>query len=346
MTTKTSPKNENRVIIWAVDPSQNPDDAKNLVREMKKWAEALRCHIQPVTLISSAAMNIPFELSFTWKELLETQTRKSLQKYIKSARISGTREPEILFTSAFSNRKLAMELADYAEKKKALMVFANTRAKKTRSPIRLGGFAETLAASCRVPLLLMNPLATPTSKTSSILFPTDFRYESKAALELLQPMARALHSRLILFNQVENPALESLQAGATWISPTALIEEELGEVEEIRLRKAENYARLIRKEGLEVGIIVRRQKLDLADEILDVSKKNKADLIALSSHSGRFSQFLLGGVARDLLLQAKQPVLIFYRPLQAKHRADLVEKTKTARALSDRSVEITQVQRH
>lgn len=49
-------------------------------------------------------------------------------------------------------------------------------------------------------------------------------------------------------------------------------------------------------------------------EIIEMAKNKKVGLIALASQRGSLGQIILGSVAQDVLLQAKCPIIIFYRP--------------------------------
>ena len=110
-----SSTNKQNKIIWAVDPTQNPADARNLIKEMKAWAKHLNCSIQPVSIFSNRALNFPVELAFPWKERFEEVAQKSLNRYFKKANIKDFLPPEKIFIPSSSTRKMAAELAKYAE---------------------------------------------------------------------------------------------------------------------------------------------------------------------------------------------------------------------------------------
>ena len=301
-------------IIWAVDPTQKPDEALNLVIELKYWAKRLECEIQPVSVFSNTALNFPLELAFPWKERFESAAKKSLSIYMKKIRTNGFLPAEIIFSSAISTRKLASELVQYAEKERALLIFANTRAKKSWNPFRIGSFAETLLAISKIPVLVFTPTSRPSIKKPNILLPTDFSRESKAALLQIEPWAKALDASIQIYSQVEIPDLYATSENYTWQGQTLDIEAIIKRTEKRRMKKAKEWSNYLNMKNITCSWLIKKQEKFLSTEILDLAKKNKSNLIVLTSRSGPISQALLGSVARDVLLQAKCPVLVFHQP--------------------------------
>ncbi len=320
-------KNNKNIIIWAVDPTHEPDRALNIIKELKVLAKHLNCEVQPVTIISKATLNLPIDMNFPWKDRIQVIAQKSVTRYIKKTGAKGFLPPELVFASALSNRKMAIELANYAESKKAQLICANTHAKKTLNPFRMGGFAETLAATSRVPVLLLNDKSLASTQIPTILFATDFSRDSKIALTELQTLAKTFKSKILIYNQVEMPDI--YQSDFTNVGRTQVLNMEsiTTDLEKSRLKKGMALSELLRKEKIDHKLLIQRQQKYLSDDILDVAKKNKVSLIAVATRSGPIAQALLGSVARDILLQAKCPVLVFYRP-KASRKSSAVLKQK------------------
>ena len=315
-------------IIWSIDPTQDPAEAKNAIKELKTWAKYLDCDVQPVSIFSKSILNFPMEMPFPWKDRLREVAQKAVTRYLKTTRVKGFLPPELVFVSTLSSRKMASEMAKYAENKKAQLIFANTRAKKTWNPFRMGGFSETLVATSRVPVLLLNPSSLPSTKLPSILFPTDFSRDSKIALARLEPWAKAFGSKILLYNQVETLNFYPSEFNEIAQTQAVNMESMISDVEKSRLRKGAEWSNLLQKQNIKSSLLVLRQRKHLAVDILEVAKKNKATLIAIASRSGPVAQALLGSVSRDILLQAKCPVLIFYRPKASrKHVIESKQKT-------------------
>ncbi len=301
-------------IIWALDPTRKPEDSIALVKQMKFWKKHLDCNVRPVSIFYKSIFNWPSELAFPEKEVLQMAAQKSVEQHIKKARATDFLPPEILFAPTLSTRKMASELAQYAKQKRAILIFANTRARKGWNPFRLGGFAETLITSAKVPVVLLNSKTRSSEKISRILMPTDFTSESKNALLNLEPWAKNLNAKVTLYNQVESLNIYSAEPYQGWGPGTYSVKPAMKATEEMRNLKAQIWLRRLQKKDIESSAIIEWEKKDLATSIVNVAKKNKVDLIALSSHRGAVSQSLLGSVARDVLVQSHCPVLVFYRP--------------------------------
>lgn len=314
MKNSTTEQKTKRKIFWAIDPTQNPSEAKNIIKELKIWSKRLDCDVQPVAVISKFILNLPIEIVIPWNEDFVDSIYKAANKYLKKSGATEFLPPEIIFAKTSSHRRMASFLAKYAEKKNAYMIFANTRAKKTWNPLRLGGFAETLVVSSKVPVLLLNSLAQPSATIPSILFPTDFSNDSKNALMSLQPLAEAFKSKVILYHQVGNPNYYVSEFEGPWQGRPVVVESMLKDMETSRTKDAKDLAELLKQQNVRSSILVQRGRKNVSADIVEIAKKNNVNLIALASSSGPVTQAILGSVSRDVLLQAHCPVLIFHRP--------------------------------
>ncbi len=292
-------------LIWAVNPTKNPTDAKALVKEMKIWAKKLDCEIQPVAVFSKLNIGFPPQLNLSWEKSFEELAKATLKNYIKKLGSTSFLEPQAIFAVTLSNRKMAFELASYAKKSQAKIIFANTRIKKTANPIRLGGFAETLISLSEVPVLLMNPSVESNTKKKSILFPTDLSVESEQALTSIKPWVTALQANLILFNQVEFPDFYANDFGAA-----TQINEIMKEAESARKENLQKVQKRLQADHIKSEVVVAKSHKYLGAQIIEVARKNKVELIVVTNHAGPLYQAVLGSVSRDVLVQAKCPVLI------------------------------------
>lgn len=320
-------------IIWAVNPEQDPKQSIEIVKELKVWAKNLDCEVQPVAVFSKLYVNLPANLNTLWKSSFEDFAQANVKNYLKKLPTKGFLSPELLFVPTFSSRQMAKEMAKYAEKNNALMLFANTRAKKTWNPFNLGGFAETLIATSKVPVLLLNPKAKSQPEKKSMLFPVDFTHDSNIALARIEPWVEAFNSQLLIYNQVETS-----QFYATEYSILPELESFIKTEVVNRNKKMQAWAKHLEKQNIKSKVIVHRQQDYLANEILAIAKKSKVQLIVLTSNSGPYYQAILGSVPRDVLLQASCPVLFFHRPEVNKKRT-----TNTIKANQNESIDLNRI---
>lgn len=304
-------------IIWAFDPTQDPLAAKNIIKELETWSRHLQCEVQPLTIFSSDAFLYPLEITWPRNRGFQKHVQDISTQYLESAG-SPFLPPLTLYASALSTRSLAVQMARYIDKKGVLMIFANTKAKKITGSFRLGGFAETLAASSKVPVLLLNRNAAASKKIPSVLFPTDFKQESKHNLQSLQILIQAFQSRLFLFNQIETQHVFPWEFDAKRQTVTQAKASRTRRVEALRLKKMHEWSKEIALTGVECIPLLKKQKNYLATEILEAARKNKVNLIALSTYHGPIAQAIMGSTARDVLLEAECPVLIFHHEAASK----------------------------
>lgn len=303
-------------IVWAVDPTQKMSDYENIITELKTWAMRLDAEVQPVSVFSESIFVFPADILPPWNDDFEDYTQRSLSTQFEKAPTDSFLTPQALFVTHLSRRGMARELGAYAEKKGADLIFTATRNANSWNPFRLGGFAETLLATSKVPVLLMSlkTLANANASIESVLFPTDFEAESLNALQLLEPVLKAFKSKLVLFNQIEAYDMTSPYIG--WGLPMPAQASIEDGIEKTRTKESSIWIENLKAKGIEATAMVQRQRQSLSEEILKMARQKKVGLIAMASHSEPLTQVLLGSVARDVLAKAKCPVLIFHRPKQ------------------------------
>ncbi len=328
-------KQINNKVIWAVDPMQNPSEARRMIAEIKLWTKNLNFVVQPVSVISNRALNLPVEFGFPMTERLEEIGRHSVKRYFKKISFKNSLPPVTLTVAYKSKRKMAAELVRFAERENAKLIFATSRSKSAWFSLGLGGFAETLIAISPIPILITPPVSQQSRKVHSILFPTDFSDESRQALGFLSPLAKALGAKVVLFNQVETPAVYASELSLDIAAQSATFQTMLEGIEQSRRKKAQKFSDFLFEQDIENQIIVKNQKRSLSFDALEAAQKNKVELIALYSRSGPFTQSTIGSLGRDLLNVANCPILIFNKSAFKKsaHKDNFFKKRGTASAV-------------
>ncbi|MCB0369222.1 MAG: universal stress protein [Bdellovibrionales bacterium] len=316
-------------IIWAIDPSHSPEDSKQIINELKIWSHHLSCEIQPVSVFSLVSSVLTLNIDLSWNENYQLFAQNLMTQFLKDIEIKNLLKPKLLFVKTLSTRRLAKELAIYAEKSKATLIVAHTKNRKTTNPFRIGSFSETLMATAKVPVLLLNQKTKSSNKIPTILFPTDFSLKSKNALKNLIPFAKTFNSSILLYNQIEFPNLYmsdfSEIRNANSLNFNALMDE----AEKMRQNKARKWQNFLKKEKISSKVITKRQIKYLANEIIEIAEENKVNLIAIGTNSGPMIQSLLGSVTKDILSEASCPVLIFHKPKVIRKHKPLDKTDKT-----------------
>lgn len=300
-------------IIWAVDISHDPTYYRNIVKELNIWAKKVNGLIYPVSVVSASLYNLGLPTEYPWQNNYKKSLLLLFQNYLKKAHASKFKSPQVIMSPSFSNRHMAQELIQYAIKENASYIFAHTRMRSRWNPLRLGGFAETLAANSPIPVLLMNLKTKPASRMRSVLFPTDLSSISHESLQQLLPVVDAFNPKLILYNQIEEipmnlPLTASLSA--VQLSELETIRKEL---EKERDLKIQDWVKQLQDQGVNSSFKIQRQKTFLGKDILTMAHENKADLIVLTNDTGIFPQTALSSTIKDIIMHCTCPVLIYSR---------------------------------
>jgi nucleotide-binding universal stress UspA family protein len=204
-------------------------------------------------------------------------------------------------------------LADEAE---AELIVLTTHGRGAWQRAWLGSVADQLLRNARRPLLLIRDgdeargLFGGDDSPRHVLVPLDGSRASETALEALPGLLGGEGSRVTLVSVLQRPF-----PLATTYLPHAVTDERL--LEE-RKKRMEAYMSEVRARLAKDGLALDTRVLtadDAARALLDFTKSEKVDLIALSTRGrGGVSRFFLGSVADKLVRGAAVPVLAVRRP--------------------------------
>lgn len=199
----------------------------------------------------------------------------------------------------------AAAISGAAARDRVEMIAMASHGRSGFSRLLLGSVAEVVVRSARVPVLLIrSQSAWKPWGTRKIVVPLD---GSEAAERVLPVVERLVRPRglLVVLMKVIDP-----------LSPTALSETSIRADELMALRRedAERYlakvAESLRARGLRVERAVAVGRA--AETIAAVAGRERADLIAMATHSrSGLSRLLLGSVAAKVLQRSPVPVLLF-----------------------------------
>jgi nucleotide-binding universal stress UspA family protein len=138
----------------------------------------------------------------------------------------------------------------------------------------------------------------------TILVPTDFSKEAKAAFDVACALARERRARLVVLH-VERPPVTAL-GGTAYVPPLPSEYDRESLLEELRR---------MRPPGADIAIEHRLEFGEPAPVILDVAAEVRVDLIVMGTH-GRSGvrRLLMGSVAEHVVRKAPCPVLTIRAP--------------------------------
>jgi nucleotide-binding universal stress UspA family protein len=212
---------------------------------------------------------------------------------------------------------IASSLLDHARLVEADLIIMTTHGRSPAQRLWLGSVADQLARSSFCPTLFLRaaevvPAARTEDPFQHILVPLDGSALAEGVLPVARALARAEAARITLLSvlipqPLAVPALSTANTAELVMTPIDPIEE---------LRSRREYLDLMAHGIEEPGVSLRTEVLldgsSPALAILDYAKRNRADLIALSTRGrGGVRRLLLGSVADKVLRAGEMPVLLF-----------------------------------
>ena len=149
-----------------------------------------------------------------------------------------------------------------------------------------------------------------------ILVPTDFSQHAENALRVAAQIAKENNSEILLLHMLELPHQEIDLVGGSSIP----------EIMFFKKRAFSNLEKLVNEDflkGIKISEIVQFEKA--FDGILEVSRKNKVNLIVMGSHgSSGFQELFIGSNTEKVVRTSEVPVLIIKNGMQEFKAGNLV----------------------
>jgi nucleotide-binding universal stress UspA family protein len=273
-------------VLVPVDGSEFGDRVLTQVRRvlLTKGARVFLVRVIPETGVSS----------------LEDEPVVHLQRLKAALERDGVHVETRLLTG-----ETASSILDLADDVKPSLIALSTHGRTGLKRWIRGSVAERLLHRSRFPLLLVNPFATGGSNELAfrrILVPLDGSLESSKILPFVHDLARTYESEVVLAHVLDFPP--DLAQG----EPLAVV---AAEAQASLRAEAETMLAHWRKTLGGVSVRLAVTWGSPAAELLDMAEREKADLVALTTHgrSGT-SRWLYGSVAELVLHHVHSPILV------------------------------------
>lgn len=278
-------------ILVPVDGSPLADQALTEVRRLllRQDAQLMLLRVLPPKPTGSRAAD--------W----ETENRKA-QEHIAGLVAQWSREGAKA-DSEFRLGNPADEILKFADTYGPSLIAMSTHGRQGLSRWIRGSVAERILERTAFPALMVNPAGLkrdaerPERRFRRILVPLDGSDVSASILPLVRDFARVHDSEVVLyFCAILMPSPAHLEMGRDFTAEEAL------PVLEPQRKKLEQAG---------VKVEVKTTMGYPPEEILDAAEREKADLVAMTTH-GRsgLSRWLYGSVAEKVLRQCRAPLLI------------------------------------
>lgn len=314
-------------VIWAVDAFESkPDAHAHVAGLLQSLAKREAIDLEAVYVLSPSQLNVPMELSGPWVAQYRPAAEAALDFVLKSNGLSGYSRSHVLVQNYSSNSEAVKALLAYANRNQVELLVSGTHARKGLERVLMGSFAETLIHHSDVPLIVVGPdgkptpvdqVQSPVSLFSTILFPTEFRQNSKRIFRMVTQFASEVGASILLFHSVPAPLDPIVQSGAyllggSWIPVSTYFSDE----GERSRRRAEAWADWAKNQGVSVDVTIYSQGGSVAEAVLETAAKKRVGMIALEAQTGPVASVLIGSVTRQILRLSSIPILILRQSMR------------------------------
>jgi nucleotide-binding universal stress UspA family protein len=160
--------------------------------------------------------------------------------------------------------------------------------------------------------MTVNPKTVVPEKIKTLLFPTDFSQHSKEIFESILAWAAKIGAQLILFHRFEG-ALPLGFYGEFGLGIDASVVRRFERDAKLSLQKhTQEWKKAAAEKGVKLRVISSEKFTEIADGVLDTAREHEVGAIILANHRGPLGQAFFGSAARNVLAQAKCPVLVIH----------------------------------
>jgi nucleotide-binding universal stress UspA family protein len=300
-----------RYLVWAIDVRGGTRLAFNAAaRAIAALTSAAK---RPVTIepvyIYSPFVPLPRYAFDSSADPSASEANQRLTGWLAETRLSGLTLPRLLVQDGASRRTRVRTLLDYARSVDADLVVVGTEKRRGLSRFFKGSFAEAVASQSDIPVLILAPDNERVSHYDSILFPTDFSDESKAAFDGAVELARDAGLSILLY--YKTPL-------AVDYVPTASMVPVLVEVPRAAIEShqadARRWIQEARAAGIEADVRFDSEPGNVERAVLDLSLQTPTAIIALAARTSSFGFASSARTLREIVRNAERPVWVVQPP--------------------------------
>lgn len=300
-------------LAWAIDPFETDETLlRSPAAFARDWFKRTGSPILPVSVFSARQFGLTMEFEYDSLLAIQEEARNRVGRLVHRLGLDHvSAPPRVLTSTALSRAEEADELSRFAVSHGAAALLIGTHGRRGVRRFLMGSFAEALLLRSQVPVLTISPLARNPKAPRRILFPTEFgRYALRTYHQVLD-LAKPLGAAVTLAHVVPGLGSQMLIASSLgYPIPSPIFEDEIARRKKVAQRHFESWMRAGQRREIPVRAFVVGPGDSIAAQILELTRRERADLIALESESGRISSAMLGSVCREIIRQAPCPVWV------------------------------------
>lgn len=296
----TSPKQDPKKIIWAIDPFDIiPELHQKIIQLLETLSEQTEIIVEPVFVANDA------------DEIDGTDPKKVLMEILADIPLRELTSPKVLRQRSVSLVSTTEILSQYALERGATSIVVSSHGKSKLDRMLLGSFAETLILHSKVDVLVTSP-NTRIQPLRRILFPTDFNRHSKDLFRKGVALAKSLAAEIILFHSVPHEIEPLVQSGVNLLSGTVWtpLDYYVGKAIDHQTRRAILWGKWAQNRGVAARHVIHSTAEPIADSILKLANRTRASVIMMEKCSGPIATALIGSITRQVTRRALCPVWV------------------------------------
>ncbi len=294
MSTKSTTK-----ALWAFEPFHHSTSSSKSMYALLKTITGQVNNIHAGFIVTRSEPEISLAFDIPESERFQAYPEKVAVTALKKAGISLPKARlHVVDHKSYSTTKAVDRLLKLAKDEKANLIGLFTHGKKGYERWMVGSFAETAIHRAKCHLLVLKPDSTSSSSLRHLFFATDLTSNDSVSRAL--HLAKRLGAKATFFHHAE----------PIW---DFSLSEDSPEVRAYRNKtnaKVNKVHDLIKKAKVKGDVVVTGKIASTASCIIEYATALKADLLVVDAKAGPLAALIGGSVTRQVIREAKLPVLI------------------------------------
>lgn len=287
-------------IVWAVNPfDREPVAVRALGKLLVMLIKRAAHDVLPVYVSSRAESALNSAFNVPAKDRYTSYPESILAEKLKQKGFPVL-HGKVVFEDTRSLKETVDRLIATAVKEKADMLAVSTHSRKGIKRLLVGSFAEYAVSHSPIPLFVMNPYGNVPDSVSKIMFASDLSKPARQAFKELLKIAKKWKCSVTFLHAPDAIYAHALdKRDPDVIKYQKSVDEGVAEAEKAAKAAGVTCTAIIDTEIEEVHELIMRQ-----------ARRQRADILVTAAHSGTVKGALLGSVTRQLIREAKLPVLV------------------------------------
>ena len=278
-----------KTLLWATDFSS---ESRTCLPYIRFFSTALNSKNHALYVLPQFSDWV-YETAFAADEELLKTIESTRDQSVAKMNSTGKRSGIPFETCVIEGRNTNEEIIKYANENQVDMIFVGRRGISDIEEILVGSTTSRLIRNSNIPVMVV-PKTRKAATIETILCPIDMSELSMSELEYAIFLCRQLKAKLFVVH-----VAEFFNYKVPMLKRDILIEKINNNINEVAEANQFKIEGIIHETG------------EPAKRILEVAKKNKIDLITMSTHQRKgIEKFFLGSISEKVLVAAHIPVLI------------------------------------